>query len=214
MRSLASFIAGAALLGACPSTSVYRSATPVSEGHWRASAASSLGAMNDREQGSAFPTADLELAVRRGMSANSDLGAKLHSSGVELNGTWRLRDAGGEEGGWSFALAPALGGVRVQESALSPDAIDLFAQLHGVASKELSKRWTLSMGPSTGLGVYWPVTGGSERGLWLGAFGNGEFRLSSRWHMIPEFGFYRVVAGQVPVRGGAMRMGLAFSREL
>ncbi len=168
-----------------------------------------VGSMSDREQNTRFPTGELELSARRGVRQDLDVGAKLYVAGVEANATWRVA-----HGTWSWALAPSLGGIRTQDSGATVDAINLFAGLTGIATRHLTPRWTVSVGPTAGWGLYWPVTGGSAQGAWLGGFVQGEARLGARWRITPEIGAYRVFAGQVPVRGGAMRLGVAMSRDL
>lgn len=194
----------------CPSTTVYRSADPVPRGKWRVGGALGLGGQTDRAQKTRSPSGHLELSARRGVSQNVDIGAKLYMLGAEANATWRI--ARGSK--WSYAIAPSVGGIRTPENAVVVDAINLFIGINGVASRPLSQRWTLSVGPLSGWGLYWPETGGSAQGLWLGAFAAGEARLGTRWRITPELGFYRVVSGQVPVRGSALRFGAALSRDL
>lgn len=212
MRTLGSALLSTLLalgLGGCPSTSVYRTAEPVAPGTWRLSAATGAGSIADREQESQIPTGQLELSARRGLIRDLDVGGKLYISGAELNATWRVH-----RGRWSWALAPYLSGTRTRESNISVDAIHLFAGSALIASRALSEHWVVSTGPMLGYGVYWPETGGSAQGGWLGGFVHGEWRFSERWRLTPELGVYRVVAGEVPVRGGAIHLGTALSWSL
>jgi hypothetical protein len=200
----------AATLAGCPSTSLYRTADPVPEGEWRIGGALDLGVMSDREQKTRIPTLDVELLARRGVSENLDIGGKLHFSGAQVNATWRVH----RENGWSYAIAPSLGGMRAVESPATVDSINLFAGLSAIASNPLSKRWTMAAGPISGWGLYWPETGGSAHGAWLGAFVHFEAKVGSKWRISPELSAYRVFAGEVPVRGASLQLGASFVRDL
>jgi len=195
---------GALLLAACPSTTVYRTADPVPPGRWQLAAATGIGGMRDTEQESRIPTGHLELAARRGIRPDLDLGLKLYTIGVEASATWRFR----RSPTWSWALAPSLGGARTRESGVITDAIHLFAGGAVIASRKLSRRWHLGLGPLAGWGLYWPETGGHATGAWLGGFINADARISASWHLVPEIGAYRVITGEVPVHGGALWAGL------
>lgn len=199
----------ALVLAGCPSTSVYRTADPIAEGDWQVGGATGVGVMSDREQETRFPTGHFEASVRRGMSENLDLGAKLYVAGVEANATWRVYKAT-----WSVALAPSLAGLNAQESGALPESIHLFAGLTAIASRPISKRWNLALGPTTGWGLYLPSTGGSAQGVWLGGFVHAQVKLGEHWLLGPELTSYQVVAGQVPVRGGAFQLGLGVFRAL
>lgn len=210
MRTSASASLIALLLAGCPSTSVYRTADPVDPGDWQISGAVGVGALNDTEQETRIPTANLEIGARRGVTNNLDLGAKLYTVGLEASATWRIYR--GQR--WSIAALPSISGARTNRNALSSEAIHLFANGGAVASRPLSSRWTFGAGGFAGWGLFWPETGGSAQGGWLGAFAHGDFRFAGRWHLTPELGAYRVVAGEVPVRGGALNAGIAFRRDL
>lgn len=192
------------LLAGCPPTGVYRGPDPVAQGHWQVAAAGAVGGMSDREQETRIPTGDLELRVRRGVAPDLDLGFGLYTFGLVADATWRIA-----RGRWSWALAPALGGAHTRENGAITDAIHLFAGSALIAGRPLSKRWRLALGPSLGWGLYWPETGGHAQGGWLGGFVNADLRLGRCWHLTPELSAYRVVLGEVPVRGGAVALGLA-----
>jgi len=194
----------------CPSTTVYRTADPVEPGRWQLGAAVGVGALRDTEQETRIPTGHIELSARRGVAENLDLGLKLYTFGAELNGTFRVH----RTKTWSFAVLPSFSGLRTNENAITVNAIHLFGQLGGVASRPLSERWNLGLGGFSGWGLYLPVTGGSAQGAWLGAFATADFKMSRRWHLTPELGFYRVVAGEVPIKGSAANVGVAFRLDL
>ena len=199
----------ALLLCGCPSTTTYRTADPVAPGKWQVAAATGLGGMRDDEQDTRIPTGHLELGVRRGIVSDLDVGFELHTIGAEINATWRFA-----RGEWSWALAPALAGVHTRESAVLTDAIHLFANGVVIASRRLSPRWHLALGPLAGWGLYWPETGGSAHGAWLGGFVNADLAIGKRWHLRPELGMYRVFAGEVPVRGSAINLGVGLALNL
>ncbi len=197
------------LLGACPSTSVYRTADPLDEGQWQVGAAVGVGGMADQEQDTSIPIGHVELSARRGIGHNVDIGAKLYVAGTEINATWRVHKAG-----WSYALAPSFAGVQVRESVLIPKSIHLFAGLTAIASRQMSDRWSLATGPLAGWGLYLPSTGGSAQGAWLGAFIHMQAKVGERWLLGPEITTYGVIAGEVPVRGGAIQLGFSLLRTL
>jgi hypothetical protein len=175
---------------------VYRTADPVPPKQWRLGAASGIGVFRDTERETSVPSVPLVLSARRGIGQDLDVGARIYTSGMQLSATWRVHHAT-----WSLALAPSIGGARLLESAVTVDSINLFAGLQGIASRAISKRWTIAMGPTSGWGLYYPETGGHAQGVWLGAFVLAEAKLGSRWRIGPELGGYGVVSGQVPVQG-------------
>jgi hypothetical protein len=196
------------VLAACPATGVYRTADPVPQGKWRVGGAIGGGVLRDTEQETRTPTLDLELTARRGVAPDVDVGARLSTGGLDLSATWRFSHRR-----WSWALAPSAGGLRTNDSGLSPPAMDLFAQAALVASRPLSRRWTLSLGPSLGGGFYFPESGGSATGLWLGAFAGAGVRAGC-WWIEPELDLLGVVLGDVPVHGGGLQLGVAVVRDL
>ncbi len=196
------------VLAGCPATGVYRSADPVPRGQWRVGGAASVGAYRDDPQQTRIPTGTVELSVRRGVTDDLDLGARLYTAGIDASATWRFSHRR-----WSWAVAPSIGGLRSNDSGVSPRAVHLFGQTAVIASRPLSPRWTLSLGPTLGAGLYWPETGGHATGLWLGGFVNAGARLG-RWLIAPELGLLRVVSGEVPVDGAGVQLGCAVTRDL
>ena len=115
---------------------------------------------------------------------------------------------------WSLALAPSLSGIRFTETPITVDSINLFAGVQGIASRPLSPRWTIAMGPTTGYGLYYPETGGHAQGAWLGAFVHLEAKVYSKWRLGPELGGYAVIAGEVPVDGSYLQFAFSAKRDL
>jgi len=207
MRAPSLILLGLALAG-CPATGVYRTADPVAPGRWRVGGAASVGALRDEPQGSRIPTGTLELSARRGLVRDLDVGARLYTFGADVSATWRFSHRR-----WSWALAPSLGGLRSNDTGLSPPALHLFGQAAAIGSRPLTPRWTLNVGPTLGGGLYWPETGGHATGAWLGGFVGAGYR-AGRWIVAPELGVLRVIAGDVPVDGGGAQLGVAVTRDL
>ncbi|RMH38226.1 MAG: hypothetical protein D6689_19865 [Deltaproteobacteria bacterium] len=165
--------------------------------------------MRDFEQDSRLPIGHVELSARRGVAPDVDVGAKLFVAGAQVEATWRV-----VRGRWSWAVAPSLAAARTANTPATVDAIHAFAGVAGIASRPLSRRWSVSVGPLAGWGLFWPRTGGHAQGLWLGAFAGAEARLGARWRVAPELSVYRVVAGEVPIAGAAVQLGAAVRYDL
>ena len=196
-------------LVACAPTTIYRSAHPVDRGAWRGSAAIGLGALRDTEQDTRIPILPIEVAARRGVTGDLDLGGRLYTFGAEINATFRVH----RRGPWAIGLVPALGGLKSRRNNVIPEAIHLHAALTVPVTYTLNPRVDLSFGPLSGWGLYWPEGGGHAQGLWLGAFTNLDIRIGTRWHLLPELSVFRVATGEVPVRGGGLTLGAAFARD-
>lgn len=196
-------VVGATLLAGCPSTTVYRTAEPVPAGDFRGAVSLGAGVLRDRAQDMRAPTGHVEVEVRRGLSANADIGLKLFTFGVDASATLRFlrRDA------WSLALAPQLTFVRTPQTSLTTDAIHLFGGSTFVATRRFSPSTALSFGPAVGLGAYFPAAGGHVAGLFLGTFVNLELALGARSWLVPELSGFQVVSGEVPVRGAGVQLG-------
>ncbi len=115
----------AALLGACPPAALLRTAEPTPAGQWRLGAGAAGGAIADRETGGRSGTGQVELNLRRGVSPNADVGARLYTLGLGLDATLRFV----HRGAWSVALAPELSALRTPSSGLTTDALHVFGRV-------------------------------------------------------------------------------------
>jgi hypothetical protein len=199
----------ALLLVACPSMATRQTADPTPPGRWQLLGSLDVVAFRDVEQETRLPGLQLELGARRGLVEDLDAGLKLHGFGVQGDVKWRFRRAP-----WAMALVPAVDLGWTPETGLTTDAIHGFGHLALLVSREIRSCLQVTFGPKAMAGVYWPETGGSAGGAWLGAFGSLDWRFSPRWHLVPEIDLYRSVAGEVPVRGGALQAGAGLLVDL
>jgi len=202
-REAALAFAAALSLG-CPPTSLYRTAEPTPKGQWQLTGAVGAGRIRDTEQDTRLPTGQVELGARRGLSDDFDLGARVFLPGLDVNATWRFF----HRGPWSIAVAPQLAFVRTIASATTTNSLTAFSAATVPITHRVSRGWAFTLGPSLGAGIYWPETGGNARGLWLGALLSAEWRVGERVWLVPELDAYRVVAGEVPVKGNAFLFGI------
>lgn len=206
MRTLAT----SALVGlaACGSLTTYQSADTVPRGRWQGSVATGVGAFADRPQDTQIPTATFELAVRRGVGDDTDVGVKLYTAGVEASLRHRLT-----RGTWSWALLGSLGGARTNEDAPTGDAALTQLRLGAVATLRRSSTWAWNVGPTTAFSLWRPAGGGTAGGALVGAFAGFDWRFGSRWHLIPELSLHVTAAGDVPVDGSVLLLGAAVARD-
>lgn len=193
----------------CGTVTSYQTAEPVEPGRWRLAAALTGGAYRDAPQDTRTPLLQGELEVRRGLRPDLDVGLKLYTLGVELGGRWRLT-----RGPWAWALLAGGGGVRNDGRALVADGLLLHGRLGAVVTRRTSPRWAFSVGPSLTLAHYQFDGGGDARGALLGVVGNVERRLGASWRLVPELGLHATVAGEVPVDGAVVHLGVAIARDL
>jgi hypothetical protein len=144
------------------------------------------------------------VGLRRGVTDNLDLGARVFVPGLELNATWRLMT----RSGWSVALAPQVAIVRTPASTTLTNAAQLFSAIAVPVTRRWSTDWAFTFAPAIGHGVYWPETGGNAQGLRLGGLVSAEWRASERWWLVAELAGQRTVSGEVPVTGGAVLAGV------
>jgi hypothetical protein len=203
-RSATSAALLAALLPACAPTSLYRTAEPVPRGEWHLTAAAGGGGLSDRDQATKTGIGHAEVGLRRGLTHDLDLGARVFVPGLELNATWRLA----HRDGWSLALAPQVAIVRTPPSTTLTNAAQLLTSLAVPVTRRWSNEWAFTLGPTIGHGVYWPETGGSAHGVRLGGVMSVQWRSSPRWWWLAELDAQRTVSGEVPTTGGAVLLGV------
>lgn len=132
------------LVTACGSVTTYQSADVLPRGKWQGMIAAGVGGFDDRPQQAKTPTGTFEVAARRGLGGETDLGLKLYTLGIELSIRHRL-----STGRWSWALLGSLGGVKTDETSPTGAAGLTQARLGAVATKRRSPTWAWNMGPMT-----------------------------------------------------------------
>src|SRR4051812_23818653 len=155
---MAMFIRSAAIvvLAGCGSVTTYQSADVLPRGTWNAAIAASAGSFNDTDQKAKTPTASFEIAARRGIGADTDVGLKLYTAGIEANVRHRI-----SEGRWSWALLGSLGGVVTDEKSPVGAAGLTQLRLGAVATKHRSAHWGWNIGPVTTFSLLRPAGGGT-----------------------------------------------------
>ncbi len=197
-------LALAGILAGCPSTTLYRTADPVPRGRWQLAFGASGGALADDVQEARSPTGQGEVGLRRGVSGNADVGVKLFTLGLGVDATLRFV----HRGRWSLAFAPEVSAMHTPTSTLTTAASHLFARGSVLATYRTSPQWAFTLAPSVGAGLYLPRSAGYRAGLWLGATVNAEVRVGAGVWLVPEVGGYRVLTGEVPLRGAGFSVGL------
>jgi hypothetical protein len=204
------FIRSAALLAlaSCGSVTTYQSADVLPRGKWQAMLAVGAGGFNDTEQEAKTPTGTVELAVRRGLGADTDVGLKLYTAGIEASVRHRL-----SQGRWSWALLGSLGGVKTEADSPIGDAGLTQLRLGAVATKRRSSSWAWNMGPMTTFSLLRPAGGGTAGGALFGGFVGFDWKFGEKWHLMPELSLHFTVAGDVPVHGSVGMLGTALMRD-
>ena len=165
MSRRSALLAASTLLAACGSLTTYRTAEPVARGRWQVDVAADVGAFRDREQDTRVPAAHLEVAIRRGLGADTDATLKLYLPGVEVGVQRRIA-----RGRWQWAVAAALGGERTTTGAGTTDAIHAHLRLTALATRRTSTAWAFTVGPVVTGGLFVPAGGGHATGVLLGGF--------------------------------------------
>jgi len=196
------------LLGACGSVTTYQSADVLPRGKWNGMVALGAGGFTDNPQQAKTPTATLELAARRGIGADTDVGLKLYTLGLEASVRHRL-----SEGVWSWALLGSLGGVKTNATSPTGEAGLTQLRLGAVATKRRSPCWAWNMGPMTTFSLLRPAGGGTAGGALFGGFVGFDWRFGTNWHLIPELSLHFTVAGDVPVHGTVGMIGTGLTRD-
>lgn len=195
-------------VGACGSVTTYQSADVLPRGAWQGTVAVGAGAFSDKPQESKTPTATLELAARVGVGAETDVGLKLYTLGIEASVRHRI-----SQGRWSWALLGALGGVITDETSPTGKAGLTQLRLGAVATKRRSPRFAWNLGPMTTFSLLRPAGGGTAGGALVGAFFGIDWRFGTKWHLVPEVSLHVTAAGDVPVSGTVGMIGTALSRD-
>lgn len=180
----------------CPSVTTLHSADPVAPRHWELALAVDGTILRDVPQDTRAPAAGALVAARYGLTENLDVGVRIYTLGADLSARWRLW-----RGAWRGAILPSIGAARTTESSTTTNAVYPFVQLPLVVTTDVSRALQWSFGPRMVLGWYVPDTGGTSRGLMLGAFTNLGIALSPRWSLVPEVSVHRTVVGDVPIDG-------------
>lgn len=205
------FVRSAMLLAAtaaCGSVTTYQSADVLPRGAWQGTVAVGAGAFSDKPQQSKTPTATVELAARVGVGAETDVGLKLYTLGIEASIRHRL-----SRGRWSWALLGGLGGVITDETSPTGKAGLTQLRLGAVATKRRSARFAWNLGPMTTFSLLRPAGGGTAGGALIGAFFGIDWRFGTKWHLVPELSLHVTAAGDVPVSGTVGMIGTALSRD-
>jgi hypothetical protein len=204
------FVIGLAPLGACGTYTTYQTAEPLAPGRWQASIAISPGVFVDRPSAVRTPTSISELAVRRGVGGETDVGLKLFTAGAEVSVRHRIIDAQ-----WQWAVLGALVYARSEEDGGTTEALMGQLRLTTVATRRVSERWAFSLGPVVTGSAMTFGGGGNAMGLLVGAFANAAWTFGGarRWHLIPEVSLHGTLSGDVPVDGFVTLLGVAIARD-
>lgn len=204
------FIRSASLcvLAACGSVTTYQTADVLPRGTWQAMIAGGIGGFSDKEQATKTPTGALEIAARVGVGAETDVGLKLYTLGVEASVRHRL-----SRGTWSWALLGSLGGMITEANTPTGRAGLTQARLGAVGTRRISPRFAWSLGPMTTFSLLRPAGGGTAGGAMIGGFVGIDWRFGTKWHLLPELSLHVTAAGDVPVAGTVGMVGTALSRD-
>lgn len=194
----------------CGSYTTYQTAEPLPRGRWQGAAALGPGLFKDDPGDSQLPSMHVELGARRGVGAETDLGLKAYTIGWEASVRHRFHHTAS---GWSIAGLAALGGLRSTGRGVLPDALAGHLRLSAAITRRTSSRWAYSFGPVATGSLYLPAAGGHATGVLGGAFGNLEWAFGSRWRMLPELSLHRTIAGEVPVVGLVVQLGVGMTRD-
>jgi hypothetical protein len=195
-------------LCSCAALSTRQSADTVPAGSYQVFAGLDGVAYRDTQQRVTTPTLQAELGLRRGLSENVDVGARIYVQGVEAGVKWRFA-----RGEWAAALAPSVAASRTRDTTLTVDALYLFSHLPLIVGHRVSPTASVNFGPRLMYGYFYPATGGSAHGLSLGGFVNVDRRLGETWHVFPEIVAYRSVVGEVPVPGWIAQLGAGLAKD-
>lgn len=205
-RSVA--LACAALLG-CGQLGTYRTAEPLGAGRWRVGAAASATGFVDVRDDVRTPSGQVELSVRRGVSAVLDLGASVFARGAAVDAQLAL----GRHRGWALAVHGALGASVDRQVNVIGDGVYGHARLGALATHALGARWSVTTGAQLVLSRYWADGGGHASGGLIGGFANLARALRAGWSLVPELTLLATAFGDVPVAGAVGQLGLGVARR-
>lgn len=197
------------IVAGCGSYTTYQTAEPLPRGRWQGAAAIGPGLFSDEPGDTKLPSMHIELAARRGVGAETDVGLKLYSFGWEAS----VRHRFVETGAWSIAGIAALGGLRTLGQGPLPDALEGHLRATAVFTRRTSPRWAYSFGPVATGSYYLPAAGGHATGVLGGAFGNVEWAFGKKWRLMPELSLHRTISGDVPVDGVVVQLGAGITRD-
>jgi hypothetical protein len=200
--------ASIALLAACGSLTTYQSADTLPRGRWQVMAALGAGAFNDTPQETKTPTVTFELAARRGIGEDTDVGLKLYTIGIETSIRHRV-----SHGTWSWALLASLGGTITDEDSVTGEGGLTQLRLGAVATRRRTATWAWNVGPTMTYSLWRPSGGGIAGGGLVGAFAGFDWRFGGSWHLVPELSLHITAAGDVPVDGAVVLLGAALARD-
>jgi hypothetical protein len=197
-------------LAGCGTYTQYQTAEPLPAGRWQASIADTVGEFFDLAQELPTPTVSAELAVRRGIGNDTDVGLKLYTLGLEASARHRF-----VTGRWQYAGLAAIGGAYTRQYLGTTEALSGQLRLAGAATRRTGPGFAITLGPALTGSLFVPSGGGWSGGVLAGAFGNVEFSLGEnhRWHLTPEVSVHVTVVGDVPVSGAVVMGGLALARD-
>jgi len=197
-------------LAGCGTYTTYQTAEPLAPGRWQGSIAITPGLFYDRPSRVPTPTTISEIAVRRGVGADTDVGVKLFSVGGEVSVRHRVITCE-----WQWAVLGALAWARTEEQGGTTEGFFGELRVAAAATRRTSARWAFTVGPVLTGSQYWFAGGGSARGLLAGGFANAQWTFGSarRWHMTPELSLHATLVGDVPVAGYVTMLGIALARD-
>lgn len=198
------------VVAGCGSYTTYQTAEPLPRGRWQGAVALGPGLFRDDPGESKLPSVHVELAARRGVGADTDVGLKLYTVGWEASVRHRFVET---DTGWSIAGLAALGGLRSTGDGPMPDAMAGHVRATAVFTKRTSRRWAYSFGPVATGSLYLPAAGGHATGVMGGAFGNAEWAFGTKWRLLPELSLHRTISGDVPVDGVVVQLGIGMNRN-
>jgi hypothetical protein len=205
MRSLV--IPAVIAVTGCGSLTTFQTAEPLPAGRWQVAAAVSGASYRDRELDTRVPSAQVEVAVRRGVGADTDVGLKLYTLGAEASVKHRF-----VAGCWQLAGLASVGGAITHGDGALPDAGFYDARLALIATRRTSPAWAWNLGPVATGSLFLPAGGGTGTGLLLGGFASAAWTFGGAWQLVPELSLHATALGDRPVKGVVGELGVGVAR--